>query len=60
MSRPFLADGYFFLLGQLGHFHAEDGAELVLGGGEDVLELAAGVGRHHWDCVSRSYMTVGV
>ena len=43
-----MADGDFLPLRQLGHFHAECGAELGLGFVEDMLELAAGVRCHYY------------
>ena len=44
----FLTDGDFFFDGQFGHFHAECFAEFLLGGVEDVLELAAAVRCQYW------------
>jgi len=48
LGGALLGDCDFFFLGEFGEFHAEGGAEVVVCGGEDVFELAAGVGGHYW------------
>ena len=57
LGGALLGDCDFFFLRQFGEFHAQNGAEVVVGGSEDVFELPAGVGRHDCERLSETIHT---